>query len=73
MNYSQKTIEKAREIQSISDAFEEVKATLSVLEMLDLRGVNDRLAYGIQKVVYQALEELEAIQCHIEQCHSEEE
>ena len=73
MNYSQKTIEKSQEIQSLSDAFDEVRATLSVLEMLDLRGLNDRLAYGIQKVVSQALEELDAIQCYIEHSDSEKE
>jgi len=73
MNYSQKTQKKAQEIQHLSDAFEEVRITLDVLIALDITALSDRLGHSIQKVVYQALEELDAIECKIDSDYTEKE
>ncbi len=62
MNYSQKTQNKAQEIQHLTDAFYEVKTTLEVLTVLNMDAIGDKLGHSIQKVVYQAIEELEAIE-----------
>jgi len=71
MNYSQKTQNKAQDIQHLSDAFYEVKTTLAVLTVLNMDGIGDKLGHSIQKVIYQALEELEAIECKIDTDYTE--
>jgi len=71
MNYSQKTQNKAQEIQHLSDAFEEVRITLEVLTTLDLTAFSDLLGGSIQKVVQEALEEINAIECKIDTDYTE--
>jgi ABC-type transport system involved in cytochrome bd biosynthesis fused ATPase/permease subunit len=71
MNYSQKTQNKAQEIQHLSDAFYEVKTTLTVLTALNMDAIGDKLGHSIQKVVYQAIDELEAIECKIDTDYTE--
>lgn len=71
MNYSQKTIDKANEIEHLSDAFEEVRTTLEVLTTLDLTAFSNLLGGSIQKVVLEALEEINAIECKVEQDYIE--
>lgn len=71
MDYSQKTQKKAQEIQYLSDAFYEVKTTLQVLTVLNFDGIGDNLGHSIQKVVYCAIDELEAIECKIDQDYIE--
>ena len=65
MNYNQKTQNKAQEIQHLSDAFEELRTTLEVLTTLDLTAFSNLLGRSIQKVVHEALEEINAIECKI--------
>ena len=71
MNYSQKIQNKAQEIQHLSDAFYEVKTTLTVLTILNIDAISDQIGHSIQKVVYQAIEELEVIECKIETDYTE--
>jgi len=65
MNYSQKIQNKAQEIQHLSDAFEEVRTTLSVLTALESTGTGKYLGASIQKVIFTALDELDAIECKV--------
>jgi len=73
MNYSQKIQDKANNIQHLSDAFEEVRTTLDILTTLDLSALDKRLGGSIQKVVHQALEEVNAIECKVERDYIEKE
>jgi hypothetical protein len=73
MDYNQKIQNDANEIQHLSDAFEEVRVTLDILTSLETTGIGNRLAYSIQKVVYQALAQIDAIECKINQCYTEKE
>ena len=66
MNYSQKTIQNANDIQHLSDAFEEVRTTLDILKTLDTSALGDKLGGSIQKVIFSALEEINAIECKVD-------
>ncbi len=66
MDYSQKIQNKAEEIQHLSDAFEEVRTTLSVLTAIEATGESNYLGGSIQKIIHAALDELDAIECKIE-------
>jgi len=66
MNYSQKTQNKAQDIQYLSDAFEEVRDRLSVLTVLDLSGIDNHLGSSIQYIVHEAIDMINAIECKID-------
>lgn len=66
MNYSQKIQNKAQEIDTLSDAFEEVRDRLSVLTVLDLSGIDNHLGSSIQYVVHEAIDMINAIECKID-------
>ena len=68
MNYSQKTIDKSKEFQSLelSDAFNEVKISIDVLSMLELSALGDNFGSSVQKIIHNAIDELDAIQYLIE-------
>jgi len=73
MNYSQKIQNKAETIQHLSDAFYEVRATLDILTVLDVNGGGSLTGESIQKVVFNALEWVDAIEAKINQdCAKEE-
>jgi hypothetical protein len=71
MNYSQKIQNKANDIQHLSDAFEEVRITLDVLTRLEMTALGDKLGGSIQKIVFTALEEINAIECKIDTDYTE--
>lgn len=65
MNYSQKTIDKAKDIQYLSDAFDEVRTTLEVLTTLNLTAFSSLLGGSVQKVVLQAIDEINSLECKV--------
>jgi hypothetical protein len=66
MNYSQTTQKNAQEIQHLSDAFEDLRITLTVLSALDCQGESPRLAHSIYNVIQRACEQIDAIACKVE-------
>ena len=66
MNYSQKIENKSKEIQHLSDAFEELRDRLSVLSLLQLDGADNRISSGIQYIVHEIQDCISAIECKIE-------
>jgi len=73
MDYSQKIQNDANEIQHLSDAFEELRITLDVLTALDLNALDDRIGMSIQRIIHQAFEQIDAIECKVAQCYTEKE
>lgn len=70
MDYSQNIQNKAKEIDNLHDAFEEVRDRLNVLRTLDLRASDDRLSLSIAYTVDESIDVLNAIECKIDTAKS---
>ena len=66
MDYNQKIQNKAKELTSLHDAFEEVRDRLNVLRTLDLRASDDRLSLSIAYTVDESIDVLNAIEYKID-------